>query len=198
MPIKNCTSFSQIVSSEQSVRTTFSTHGPTRFWWTLILMLHGKPVDPALSAAETIIRVAEGFKFYAALYRSLAVVFLVLAPTLLAINMVEADAVSSYWAGASLLAGVYLWSVSGLGYAGVKCYATDQEKGTGALVAFMVMIVAFLSLFVAVISVTAHYSGWLPSAANLAMVGAMFVFGVGSYMIEILYLATQRASRSRS
>ena len=62
------------------------------------------------------------------------------------------------------------------------------------MLAFMVMIVAFLSLFVAAASVVANHEAWLGAGPNLAATGALFVFGVGSYMIEILYLATEQAA----
>jgi len=186
--------FSQIVCSAQPVQAAFALHPPTRFWWSLILMLHGKPVNPSLSQEEKIKRVADGFKFYAWLYRFLAVIFLVLAPIFVWLNVVENSNSSSYWAACSFLAGVYLWCVSGLGYAGAKSYSIGQNQGTSSLVAFMVMIVAFLSMFVAVVSVVAHHSAWLTPTLNLAAASTLFVFGVGSYMIEIIYLATERHS----
>ena len=163
-------------------------HPPTRLWWNLILRLHGKLVNSALSNTEKRQRIAEGFRFYAWLYRFLAVIFLVLAPTFVALHI--AVNTSLYWAIASILAAVYLWCVSGLGYAGAQQYAQKQQQSISTLVAFMVMIVAFLSMFVAVVSVVAQHSAWLAPVPNLMAASALFVFGVGSYMIEILYLAT--------
>lgn len=52
------------------------------------------------------------------------------------------------------------------------------------------MVVAFLSIFVAVVSVVAQQAAWLAIVPNLAAASVLFVFGVGSYMIEILYLTT--------
>jgi hypothetical protein len=52
-------SFSQIVCSSQPVQEAFASHSPTWFWWNLILMLHGKPVDVSLSHAETTKRVSD-------------------------------------------------------------------------------------------------------------------------------------------
>lgn len=184
--------FSQILCSAQSVRAGFSSHRPTQFWWKLILLLHGKPVSSSLSQAQRIQRVADGFRFYAWLYRVLSIIFLFLAPAFLVLNVAESDSSSAYWAAVSLQAAIYLWCVSGLGYSGARSYATGQSKGTSSLVAFMVMIVVFLSMFVAAASVIAHHAAWLPVMPNLAAASTLLVFGVGSYMIEIIYLATER------
>jgi hypothetical protein len=181
--------FSQLVCSTQPVQEAFALHRPTRLWWRLILLLHGKPVNVSLSAQERIARVADGFKFYASLYRFLAAIFLLLTPTFLALNALEKSTSWSYWAAASFLAFLYLWSVSGLGYVGANSYRTGQ--GTSALVAFMVMIVAFLSMFVAAVSVLAHQLSWVATAPNLLGAGILFVFGIGSYLIEIIYLSTK-------
>ncbi len=181
-------SFSQIICSAQPVRTAFTTHRPTRVWWNLILALHGKSVGVSLSQAEQNQRVADGFKFYAWLYRFLAVIFLLLAPIFIIANVAENSTSSSYWAAASFLAGIYLWGVSGLGYAGAKSYGSGSNS---SLIAFMVMIVAFLSMFVAVVSVVAHQFAWLGVVPNLIAASTLFVFGVGSYMIEVIYLATE-------
>lgn len=188
-------SFSRLVCGAEPVRSAFAVHRPTRFWWNLILWLHGKPNPSSLSESERVKRIADGFTFYASLYRFLGALFFLIAPLFALLPIVAGDGRASfYWAGASLLAGIYLWCVSGLGYAGARSYAQGQRDGISLLIAFLVMIVAFLSLFVAAVSVVAHDSAWLDSVLNLAATAGLFVFGVGSYMIEILYLATERLS----
>lgn len=184
--------FAQIVCSDSAVQSAFLNHGPTQCWWRLILLLHGKPLEPSMSPAARTAKVAEGFRFYAMLYRSVAVLFLALSPALFAIHRMDQNEVSTYWPAASLLAAFYLWNASGLGFAGARIYETNEIRGTSALVGFMVMIVAFLSLFVAALSVMAHHAAWLGTMPNLVAAAALFVFGVGSYMIEIVYLATAR------
>jgi hypothetical protein len=182
--------FSQIVCSSPDVRAAFDTYRPMRIWWRLVLALHGKPLTPTLSAIERTTRIAAGFRFYASLYRFLAVIFLLLAPTFALLNVAENASLSQYWAGASLFAGIYLWGVSGFGYVSAKSYRTGALQGTVSLIAFMVMIVAFLSLFVAAISVAVGYITAISALPNLVAVALLFVLGVGSYMIEIVYLAT--------
>lgn len=190
MPEPKTPNFSQIVCGASPVREAFLEHRPTRNWWRLILLLHGKPVQNSLSSSKITKRVADGFKFYAWLYRFLAVVFLLLAPVLFAFGAAGDKTSSTYFALCSLLAGLYLWSVSGLGYAGAKSYAANRDNGTTSLIAFMVMVVAFLSLFVAAISIVVQQNSWIPMLPNLAGAALLFVFGVGSYLIEIVYLAT--------
>ena len=184
--------FSQIVCNPASMRDVFDLHRPTNAWWRLILALHGKPVQLTLSVEQKTERVADGFRFYASLYRGLGIMFLLLAPTLALLPIAESGSFSTYVALSSLLAGLYLWAISGLGYAGANSYRAGEQHESAVLIAFMVMIVAFLSLFVAAISVASQYSSSLPATLNLAAIGILFVFGIGSYMIEILYLATEQ------
>ncbi|MCE9554788.1 MAG: hypothetical protein K8T91_15645 [Planctomycetes bacterium] len=183
--------FSQIVCSSRTVQDAFDLHRPTRCWWNLVLRLHGKPVDPLLTTVERITTIADGFDFYARLYRLLSVAFLLVASILFGLTALEGSDSWFYWAATSLLAGIYLWCVSGLGFAGAKAYRGNQTQGASCLVAFMVMIVVFLCMFVAVASVIAHHSAYLATIPNLAAASALFIFGVGSYLIEIVYLVSE-------
>lgn len=186
--------FSQTVTLPESVQLAFEPHGVTRAWWKLILALHGKPQTFHLSENCEIDCIARGFQFYAMLYRSQSIPFLVLALLCVTFNLAENTAASLYWALASLFAALYLWCISGLGYAGATCYRIDQEKGRIALFAFMVAIIAFLSVFVAAVSVAVIFTALISPAPNIAAAAALFVFGIGSYMIEIVYLATTHSA----
>ena len=119
------------------------------------------------------------------------IVFILLAPALFWIDVLDSSTSTLYWSASSLLAGTYLWCVSGLGYAGAKAYKVGHGQAIASLIAFMVMVIAFLSMFVAATSIVAHCYGWLPMWHNLVTAGGLFVLGVGSYMIEIIYLATE-------
>jgi hypothetical protein len=185
--------FSQIVCNAHEVRAAFCAPVSTRLWWKLILALHGKPVDVSMEQSERIKRVAGGFRFYAWLYRLLSAVFLILCPCLVLLNTLDSS-ISLHWAVCCFLAATYLWCVSGLGFVGAEAYGNGQEQGRVSVLAFMVMIVAFLSIFIATISTIAHEFGWASTAPNLIIAGILFVFGVGSYMIEIVYLSTERLS----
>ena len=79
-------SLSQIVCGSPQVLAALQEHAPTRAWWRLVLKLHGKPVESSFSNAAKTQRVADGFRFYAALYRALSVVFGLLCPVLVALS----------------------------------------------------------------------------------------------------------------
>lgn len=192
MSLTKIPTFSQIVCNAEPVRGAFASHWGTRLWWNLILKLHGKPVTTALSSLQRTQRIADGFKFYALLYRILAFVFLLPA---LAFAILSAEAEGTpfiYWAGASMGATLYLWGASSLGWNGAITYRHNPAEGRIALLAFMVMIVAFLSLFVGAVSVAVHYASGVSVLPNLAAATLLFIFGIGSYGIEIIYLASEK------
>src|SRR5438045_3311821 len=116
MPDKTKLTFQQIVCSAPGVRDAFTSYPALSGWWQVVLFLHGKPRDPRLSDAERVRCVADVFRFYAWLYRVLAVIFVGLAGVLAALKGMGSDEVSAYWIGASCLGGIYLWIISGLGY----------------------------------------------------------------------------------
>ena len=182
----NRTNFSQIVSSSALVQTAFALHPTARLWWRAVLWLHGKPRDSLLPEAERIVLLARGFRYYASLYRGVGVLFLLLFPALLLVE--------TYSAIASLLAGLYLWIISGLGSKGADAYSRNIPQARATLVSFFVMIVAFLSLFVSLLSRIAEEEALLPPSLNLLITGVLFVFGIGSYLIEIVFLVTHAPS----
>lgn len=184
-------SFSDLVCGASPVRTAFNSQSVLRLWWQVVLILHGKPRDPGLSETDRIQCIADGFQFYAWLYRLLAVIFLSLALVLGALKISLTESGTWYWCIASLLAAVYLWLVSGLGYAGAGAYRRGEGYSISALIGFMVMIIAFLSLFLSAASVAMYHFHWLPTGPNLTVTAGAFAFGIGSYFIEVLYLATE-------
>ncbi len=184
-------SFQQVVCNAPAVRDAFADYPALRPWWSIILLLHGKPRNPQMAHEARVRCIADGFGFYAWLYRLLSMVFLALAGLLALLQGMGSTEVSAYWCGASALGSLYLWIVSGLGYYGARAYRQELPQSVSLLVSFLVMIVAFLSLFVAALSVVAQQQGWVNSALNLASLGALFVFGVGSYLIEIIYLVAE-------
>ena len=191
MTDKTKPAFQQVVCSAPPVRGAFASYPALSGWWQIVLLLHGKPRDPLMSGAERVNCVAGGFRFYAWLYRALAIIFMALAGILVALQCMGSDEVSAYWTGASCLGGIYLWVVSGLGYCGAESFRQEQRQSVSLLVSFMVMIVAFLSLFVAALSVVVYHLGWVGKGLNLMAISTLFVFGIGSYLIEIIYLTTE-------
>ena len=183
--------FSELVCSASPIRAALSSPSVLRLWWLVILMLHGKPRDPQLTDAARVECIANGFRFYAQLYRLLAVIFLSLSLLLGALKISLAEGGTWYWCAASLLAAAYLWLVSGLGYVGAAEYRRGEGSSISSLIAFMVMIIAFLSLFLSAASVAAYHFHWLATGPNLSIAAGVFAFGIGSYFIEVLYLATE-------
>ncbi|HVK05407.1 MAG TPA: hypothetical protein VM490_18160 [Armatimonadaceae bacterium] len=182
--------FARIVCDAPGVRAAFDAHPPTRRWWSVVLWLHGKPAPRApLSDDERARVVADGFRFYAGLYRLLGAL-LAFAALAAAAAAVAAGA-SAALALSGVLAGAYLWFVTDLGFAGARLYgAGRREAGRIALIGFFVMIVAFLGAFTSAALLPARAILGLPLVPGLAAAAALLVFGVGSYLIEIVYLAT--------
>jgi hypothetical protein len=191
MNTENKKRFSDLVCGALPVQAAFDGQRGFCLWWRVVLMLHGKPRDTNLPEADRLNCIANGFRFYAWLYRMLAVIFLSLTLALGALKISLAESGTWYWCVTSLLVAIYLWLVSGLGYAGARSYRRGEGGSISALIGFMVMVIAFLSLFLSAASVAAYHSHWLPTGPNLAIVSLVFAFGVGSYFIEIFYLATE-------
>lgn len=177
------TPFSGIVCSAPAVRAAFEGRGVWTAWWRVVLWLHGKPrPGAAMTEAARAACVADGFRFYAALYAGLAGAFALAGAALLA--------VSSYAGGACLLAAAHLAAASSLGRAGAAAYRRGEKAGTLWLVVFLAAVTGFLCAFLAAASVWADRAGAVPPAVNLAATAALLAFGVGSYAIELVYLIT--------
>lgn len=181
-------SFSRIVSSAEPVVGAFDCCGPTRFWWRAILWLHGKPTSPIIDGEERRHIVAEGFRFYAQLYRFLGVLFWLTGAACWSAGIFETGRDAFYWTGASGLVGAFLWFASSLGFAGTK--ALKQRHGNARLVlcAFMVSIIAFLSALTAVLSVVVQLLTSTDATLNLCALSLVWAIGIASCLIEVLYL----------
>jgi hypothetical protein len=182
--------FAPLVASPAPVRSAFD-HTPAGVWWTVIMALHGKPVDVRASDAGRIACLAAGFRFYAQLYGSLAAVFGLIAAFFATFRADVGGLGWGYCAAGSLLMSIYLAFVVSVGFAGSREMANRREQAVPLLIVFMAMVVAFLAGLLAVLSVIVEATGVWPAYANLATMSALFTVGVGSYFIEIVYLATE-------
>ncbi|PQV65529.1 hypothetical protein B1R32_101271 [Abditibacterium utsteinense] len=185
------TSFSRVVSGAEPVVSALDSCLWARRWWRAILWLHGKPTDPILDDAERRRIVAEGFRFYAVLYRLLAVLFGLIGALCWYMGVFETTNQTVYGVGLSVLFSSFLFLASGLGFAGAKALRENCGSARLMLTAFMVSIISFLSVFVGGLSVlmqwqTGHYAG-----LNLGVAGTLWFFGIGSYLIEVLYLVAE-------
>lgn len=190
-------SFSRVVSGAEVVSNAFDSHKAARLWWRAILWLHGKPTAPTLNADARRQIVADGFRFYAWLYRSLGILFWMVGGALWSTGVFETVCEASYWLGAATLSGGFLWFASGLGFGGAQ--ALREQKGSGRLLlcVFMVAVIAFLSALTAVLSVVVQLQTEYNPILNLCLTSAVWAFGLGSYLIEILYLVVETRLETR-
>ncbi|MBN1910387.1 MAG: hypothetical protein JW818_11650 [Pirellulales bacterium] len=174
--------FAQIIRSSKAVRTAFDKTTAHRWWWRAVLALHGKPYRDDLSPADRKRILSNGFRFYAILYTLLAVVMLAVSVLLLVI--IE----GLYWPGMALLASAYLGGSSALAFRGAYLYPSDMKNASALLVVFFVSVVGFLMLFGGALAVFINQHRPAYGVLGLLLLAVFVLFGVGSYLIEILYL----------
>jgi hypothetical protein len=186
--------FSQIVSGAEYSESAFDSYGPARLWWRAILWLHGKPTSPQLETQQRQQIIADGFRFYAQLYRTLAVLFWIVGAAVYGVDIFDTSRDALYWTGAAALSGGLLWFASGLGFAGAKALRENDDSARFLLCTFMVCIIAFLSAFIAGSSLVLHIQSGFGAVWNLGVVVLTGAFGIGSYLIEVLYLVSETNS----
>lgn len=180
--------FAAIVRSDPDVRAGFAAPRLLVGWWRAILALHGPPVTISLGADERIAVIARGFELYAWLYRGLALVFLLLAlAAALARARIDPGIAELALAG-GLLAGLYLWLVSGLLFRGADAYRSSPANGARILACGLVLVIAFLCMFFVGAAALAHSFDLVPLALDLVLLVSAVALGVGSYGLELAYL----------
>ncbi len=184
-------SFSRVVCGAEPVQSVFNSCFAARSWWRAILCLHGKPTSPMLSPRQRTEIVADGFRFYAQLYRFLALVFAFVSATALVLPVFSSTRDAFYWTGAAIGVALYLWSASRIGFAGAKALRAGLPDARLLLAAFMVSVIAFLSAFSAGLSVVIQTQELGEVWLNLGMTSAFWLIGIGSYFIEVLYLVAE-------
>jgi hypothetical protein len=184
-------SFSRIVCNADGVRTAFDGYTPTAVWWRAVLWLHGKPSANTLPEASRTRCIVRGFRFYALLYRLVAVALAASGIALLLMRCYM-DQTAPYGGVLALGTAVVLWFACGLGYSGARLLATDKRAGTVQLAAFISLLVGFLSFFAGSVSAAFAYYALLPTWVNVAVTGSFCLFGIGSYFIELAYLVGHR------
>jgi hypothetical protein len=149
------------------------------------LALHGKPVAGFDSISEHRNCVADGFRFYGWLYRSLALVLIAFAGYAAASGLA-----GWYWLGFLIAGAVCLWNAAGLAFAGASALPQAVGDGLLKLVVFLFFIGLFLASTLMAVSVQARAVELLPDFANVALTMLLLLFGVGSYFIEVVALLT--------
>lgn len=178
------TSFAAIVRSPAAVRSAFADVPFIRTWWRIVLALHGKPTatDGPEAAREVI---AAGFVFYSRLYAMLGAVFLILCAATFRIAI---DAHLSYWMLLGFAAGGYLLLSATVARKGAQAFRESRVEGIACLVLFLAMIIVFLAMFLASVSIVAASLSLVPHWVNILVFAGMSGFGIGSYLLELLYL----------
>ena len=184
-------SFQTLVCGAPGVRSAFSNHRGLSLWWRLVLWLHGKPVTGTLTDERYVECVARGFTFYALLYRSLGGVFLASGLVLFSLRCFDGGT-AAYWPAVSLVAAGYLWIAGGLAHRGAASFRRGDGAAATQLVTFIVMVIAFLSMFLGGASVSAYHLGWLTTWQNVLSGVTFLALGIGSYLIELVYLVTEK------
>lgn len=105
--------FAATVRSPPPVRTAFTGHLTLRWWWRLVLLLHGKPCGDAVWGSKEWTSVADGFRFYGYLYRFLSAIMGLAAGWAWACEILDC-----YWVSLMVTAASGLWCITGLALAG--------------------------------------------------------------------------------
>lgn len=189
--LKNIRCFASVVRSPATVRDAFKGHSVIAAWWKVILGLHGKPVSLDFSARDRCLCIAEGFRFYGWLYRTLAVLF---AGAVFVCGFYQIT--DGFWITLLTASSIYLWLVAGLAFSGATTFCDSIGEQVWHLVAFLFFIALFLASALTMISFQARIAGWLPDAANSFITLGMMVFGIGSYIIELATLVAGKPLRN--
>jgi hypothetical protein len=93
-----------------------------------------------------------------------------------------------YWPGITMFASVYLGASSVLAFKGARRYLRDTTACSALLVVFFVAVIGFLMFFCGALWVIINQHHPQFSIPSLLLLVLFVMFGVGSYLIEILYL----------
>ncbi len=176
--------FAEIVRSSDAVRRAFDGLPTHRWWWRAILALHGKPCRDDLTDVQRKQILSKGFRFYAILYSILASVMAALSVLLFTLPIAE----GFYWPSAAMVGAVYLGGSSVLAFKGARQYSQDTTAASALLVVFFVAVIGFLMLFAGAVSLIVNQQLPQYGLLSLGLLLLFVLFGVGSYLIEILYL----------
>jgi hypothetical protein len=183
--------FAGIVRSDERVRDTFDRISGWALWWRIVLALHGKPLSEDVPPERKTAILVRGFRFYGYLYLGLGLTILAGAVAWLVI-----ESPSWYWTALALFGAVYLIASSRLAFLGAGLLGSGQARGAILLVTFFVFVLIFLAAFGAFVSSWIHDMGKVPDLPNALLFAVFLLFGIGSYVIELLYLLWWRAASS--
>lgn len=186
--------FAAIIRSPGSIRNAFSSIAGLALWWRIVLALHGKPVSADLAEQEKTATLARGFRFYGLLYRGLGGLMALGAGA-----WILADAsYSRYWGAVLGFGALYLIASSSLAFRGADALGAEPARGAALLVSFFVSIMVFLAAFGAMLSSWAHQAMGAHDLPNASLFAGFILFGIGSYLLEVLYLVCWKEHGARA
>ena len=176
--------FAEIVRSSPHVRQAFAELPAVNLWWRCVLALHGKPVDGVLDTRQTAAVLAQGFRFYGRIYSGLAAVLAMAAWWVLAAEVPQAG----FWASVLGASSLYLLAACRLAFFAARRFVSETIKSSAVLLVFFIAVMIFAACFTGGVMVFARevlggYSLW-----SVIVAGAVLLLGVGSYILEILFL----------
>lgn len=183
--------FTRLIRSRIQNLSMFPSSPLMRVWWSIVMRLHGKAcIDPVDESWATDVA-AKGFRFYARIYRVLAVLL-----GLGSVLLLNANGWEGSLTGPAALAGaaLYLLVIVPLANHGASTWGCDRKQARIELIVFFTAITMFLTGFMSVSAVVGicHYD--LPGLATVLVCGTLILFGVGSYALEIIYIVNEEAS----
>lgn len=184
--------FAKIIRSPSYVRHAYSGLRVHNCWWRIILALHGKPMDGHVHPDTLNLSLVRGFRFYGYLYSSLAAVMLAITPLILLVDISDAWFWSSLLVGSSL----FLVCTCQLAFIGSRRYLCEPHAASPLLLTFFVCVMAYLSCFCGVCLALVHFAIPEYDFVSVIAFALLMVFGIGSYFIEILFLASNHPAES--
>ena len=181
--------FAEIIRSSPQVRAAFDGVGGFSLWWRVILALHGKPLSKHGNADDLRLVIARGIRFYGYLYATLAGILFVAAFIIGWASLLHAP----FWICVLTSASIYLIASTRLAFVGSRNYLSHAQNATPQLVTFFVAIIAFLSCFCGFCAAIAHFTNSGHEFTILTAISILLILGVGSYLLEIVYLVTDRS-----
>ena len=185
---KNIRYFAAVVRSPAAVRTAFVGQPMLAWWWRIVMFLHGKPTQTNFPAHFRYACVADGFRFYGWLYRTLALIC-----GLAGFWCWFSSLTDFFWIAFLAASGIYLWITSGLAFSGASQFSSSTGEQVWHLVAFLFFVALFLAAALLTISIQVRQAGWLPDVVNIVITRGAMAFGIGSYLVELAALVANES-----
>lgn len=180
--------FTHLIRSRIQDLPLFPSSPLMRMWWSIVMRLHGKPCVRPVDESMVKDVAANGFRFYARIYRVVAILL-----GLGAVFLLIADGWQDTLAGTAALTGaaLFLLVITPLANHGAAKWGCNRRQAQIELIVFFTAITMFLTGFISVAAAIGICNCNLPGLATVLVCGALILFGVGSYALEIIYIVKE-------